>query len=179
MLLSFFLMYTFPRNLNININFFDSDLAWNWTIFTSPSWTMIFLDVFSWHSGNLRLNIFCTWVQKLLFADWKVSKEHNPIAARRCLCEDCWPDECAEELSGNFSVRRSNGCDRAATTPPYASFKINVFVVCSPASFHCVKCDERLGVKTQFTSCACCCSIRPHFRIIYQRRSHKVGHVAC
>lgn len=117
MLLSFFLMYTFPRNLNININFFHSDLAWNWTIFKSPSWTMIFLNVFSWHSGNLRLNIFCTWVQQLLFADWKASKEHNPIAARRCLCEDCWPDECAEELSGNFSVRRSNGCDRAATTP--------------------------------------------------------------
>lgn len=174
-------MYTFPRNLNININFFDSDLAWNWTIFKSPSWTMIVLDVFSWHSGKLRFNIFCTWVQQLLFADWKASTEHNPISGPSL---SVWrPDECA--------VRRHQGgclgifpCDAvtAATgrqRPPCASFKVNVFVVCSAVSFHCVKCDERLGVKTQFTSCACSFSIRPHFRIIYQRRSHKLGHVAC
>lgn len=85
-------MYTFPRNLNIDINFFDSDLAWNWNIFKSPSWTMIFfrrLVQTLWEITFKMLHLSAAAIVCRLESFYGTSVAH------RCLCEDCRPDECA------------------------------------------------------------------------------------
>lgn len=160
-------------------NIFNSDLAWNWTILFKFHFN-IFLNLLkhleakfsnkSCSSFNLEISQLLTNTIELIAVCVKTADLTGTQSGG------------IRGASGFFVCLFPYAAATAATgrqRPLCASFQMNVFVVCSAASFRCVKCDERLAGKNQLNLHRdCCFSVDLHFRLTFQKRSHEVGFLA-